>query len=185
MYYNTKELICQYLFRKKFCNSREIFPRIRVYHLPGRDVRDNRAHHTKKREEWGIVSHIIRYCFNPCGTGSHLYTANANTLRSVHRNKDLLALVGTHLSWSPCPPLLYPYCITIWAICQEVFCIFLNSFCGVPIGSLPTLFPLDTLIISQVFQLVKGFLWHHFDVLSSTLTQDFRPLVARRCPPLT
>ena len=32
--------------------------------------------------EWGIVSYIIRYYFNPCSTGSHLYPANTNTLRS-------------------------------------------------------------------------------------------------------
>ena len=69
----------------------------------------------------GIVSHIIRYCFTPCGSGSHLYTANTNTLRSVHRNKDLLALVGTHLSWSPCPPLLCLNYITNLAICQGLF----------------------------------------------------------------
>ena len=28
---------------------------------------------------------------------------------------------GHPLLWSPCPPLLYPYCITTWAICQGVF----------------------------------------------------------------
>ena len=67
---------------------------------------------------WSIVSHIIPYYFNSWGTGSHLYTANANTLRSVHRNKDLLALVGTHISWSPCPPLLCLNYITNLAICS-------------------------------------------------------------------
>ena len=76
--------------------------------------------------EWGIVSHIIRYYFNPCGTGSHLYTANANTLRSVHRNKDLLALMGTHISWSPRPPLLCLNYITNSAICQDLFNFFLQ-----------------------------------------------------------
>lgn len=70
---------------------------------------------------WSIVSHIIPYYFNSWGTGSHLYTANANTLRSVHRNKDLLALVGTHISWLPCPPLLYLDYITNLAICQDLF----------------------------------------------------------------
>jgi hypothetical protein len=59
------------------------------------------------RMEWGIVSHIIRYCFNPCGTGSHLYTANANTLRSVRWVKDLLALVGTP-SWVALPSPFVP-----------------------------------------------------------------------------
>ena len=75
--------------------------------------------------KWSIVSHIIPYYFNSWGTGSHLYTANANTLRSVHRNKDLLALVGTHISWSPCPPLLYLYYSTLLAICQVLFLFFL------------------------------------------------------------
>ena len=77
---------------------------------------------------WSIVSHIIPYYFNSWGTGSHLYTANANTLRSVHRVKVLLALVGTHISWSPCPPLLYPYCITTWVICQGDFATF-SPYC--------------------------------------------------------
>jgi hypothetical protein len=88
---------------------------------PGREMRGYPRTRTQ-REEWGIVSHIIPYCFNPWGTGSHLYTANANTLRSVHRNKDLLALVGTHLSWSPCPPLLCFHYSTHSAICQALFC---------------------------------------------------------------
>ena len=42
----------------------------------------------------GIVSHIIRYYFNPCGAGSHLYTANANTLRSASSGRSYIALVG-------------------------------------------------------------------------------------------
>ena len=91
---------------------------VKHYFCPGA-MCATRAHHTK-REEWGIVSCIIRYYFNPCGTGSHLYTANTNTLRSVHWVKDLLALVGTHLSWSPCPPLLYPYYITSLMTCQPL-----------------------------------------------------------------
>ena len=70
---------------------------------------------------WSIVSCIIRYYFNPCGTGSHLYPANTNTLRSDHWAEVLLALVGTHLSWSPCPPLLYSYYTTDLAVCQEFF----------------------------------------------------------------
>ena len=81
---------------------------------------------TWREPRWSIVSHIIPYYFNSWGTGSHLYTANANTLRSVHWVEDLLALVGTHISWSPHPPLLYPYCITTWAVCQGVFRNFLK-----------------------------------------------------------
>ena len=78
--------------------------------------------------EWGIVSYIIRYYFNPCGTGPHLYSANTNTLRSVHRNKDLLALVGTHIFVvalpSPFVPLLYH---TLRGLSRG----FLNFFCSV------------------------------------------------------
>ena len=74
-----------------------------------------------KRSWWSIVSHIIPYYFNSWGTGSHLYTANANTLRSVHRVEVLLALVGTHILWSPRPPLLCFYYSTLLAICQALF----------------------------------------------------------------
>ena len=55
------------------------------------------------------------------GSGSHLYTANLHTLRSVHRVEDLLALVGTHILWSPHPPLLYLDYITLLVICQALF----------------------------------------------------------------
>ena len=71
--------------------------------------------------EWGIVSYIIRYYFNPCGTGSHLYSANTNTLRSDRGVKVLQSLVGHPLIGLPYPPLLYPYCITFLWICQGVF----------------------------------------------------------------
>ena len=56
------------------------------------------------------------------GSGSHLYTANLHTLRSVHRVEVLLALVGTHISWSPHPPLLCFHYSTLLAICQALFC---------------------------------------------------------------
>ena len=46
---------------------------------------------------WSIVSHIIPYYFNSWGTGSHLYPANANTLRSGHQAKVLRTLVGRSL----------------------------------------------------------------------------------------
>jgi hypothetical protein len=71
--------------------------------------------------EWGIVSHIIRYYFNPCGTGSHLYSANTNTLRSDHWVKVLQSLVGHPLIGLPYPPLLYLDYITNLAICQDPF----------------------------------------------------------------
>jgi len=59
--------------------------------------------------DWGIVSYIIRYYFNPCGTGSHLYSANTNTLRSDRGAKVLLTLVG--LSFWDC--LALPFCTLI------------------------------------------------------------------------
>ena len=58
---------------------------------------------------WGIVSRIIPYYFNLWGTGSHLYPANANTLRSDYQTKDLLALMGTHT----CGRLVLPFCTSI------------------------------------------------------------------------
>ena len=114
--------------------------------------------------EWGIVSHIIRYYFNPCGTGSHLYSANTNTLRSVHWVEVLLALVGTHISWSPHPPLLCFHYTTHCGICQALFCQSLY-FSEKPLdlnlvvfrGSFPS--PAwNTPIISQLRRFVKGFL---------------------------
>ena len=56
------------------------------------------------------------------GSGSHLYTANLHTLRSVHWVEVLLALVGTHISWSPHPPLLCFHYTTHCGICQALFC---------------------------------------------------------------
>ena len=49
-------------------------------------------------QKCGIVSRIIPYYFNRQGTGSHLYPANTNTLRSGHRVEVLPTLVG-HSLW--------------------------------------------------------------------------------------
>ena len=68
-----------------------------------------------------FVSCVSSTFFQPARSGSHLYTANRNTLRSVHRVEDLLALVGTHLSWSPHPPLLCFHYTTLCGICQALF----------------------------------------------------------------
>jgi hypothetical protein len=61
--------------------------------------------------EWGIVSYIIRYYFNPCGTGSHLYSANTNTLRSrTLSSRTYPTLVGLAFGFclaSLFVPLLY------------------------------------------------------------------------------
>lgn len=68
-----------------------------------------------------FVSCVSSTFFQPARSGSHLYTANRNTLRSVHRVEVLLALVGTHLSWSPHPPLLCFHYTTLCGICQALF----------------------------------------------------------------
>ena len=74
------------------------------------------------RMEWGIVSCIIRYYFNPCGTGSHLYSANTNTLRSrTLSSRSYTTLVGLGVSPQPCIPLLYLDYITSFATCQDLF----------------------------------------------------------------
>ena len=58
-------------------------------------------------EDCGIVSCIIPYYFNRWGTGSHLYTAHTNTVRSDHWELVLLALVGAPCLGLPFPHLLY------------------------------------------------------------------------------
>ena len=86
------------------------------YYLPIREVKS-----FLRLEKVAFVSCVSPTFFQPAGSGSHLYPAHRNTVRSDHGAEVLLALVGTHFSWSPCPPLLYPYCITTWEICQELF----------------------------------------------------------------
>ena len=86
------------------------------------------------------------------GSGSHLYSANLHTLRSGHGAKVLLALVGIHFSWSPCPLLLYPYYSTSLRVCQEVFLNFFEILFGV------FWTPLDfSYIVPQVGAFVKRF----------------------------
>ena len=114
--------------------------------------------HTAQKRGMGIVSHIIRYCFNPCGTGSHLYTANANTLRSVHRNKDLLALVGTHTRGR----LALPFCTLIVSQLGRFVKGFFKKSLKKFVGCLTErgsgfLHPLDTNSIPQTTLKVKYF----------------------------
>ena len=75
----------------------------------------------------GIVSCIIPYYFNPWGTGSHLYSANTNTLRSGHWVEVLLTLVGLPSLGvalpSPFVPLLYH---TLRGLSRT----FLRNFCS-------------------------------------------------------
>ena len=105
--------------------------------------------------------HII---FSLGGSGSHLYSAHTNTVRSrTLSSRSYSPLVGLATPLLPCIPHLHPYYITRMGICQEVFYIFFESPDFITtialwwlLGCLTS--PLDTLIISQVFQLVKGFL---------------------------
>ena len=68
-----------------------------------------------------FVIGISATLFQPVRSGSHLYTANLYTLRSGHRVKGLTDSRGSFPLGLPYPRLLYPYCITTWAVCQEVF----------------------------------------------------------------
>ena len=110
--------------------------------------------------EWGIVTYIIRYYFNTCGTGLHLYPANTNTLRSGHRVKGLTDSRGSFPLGLPCPRLLYPYCITTWEICQEVFSTFFGFQLSCESNRNPaSLTALDfSYIVPHIGRFVKGFL---------------------------
>lgn len=141
--------------------------------------------------EWGIVSYIIRYYFNPCGTGSHLYTANTNTLRSAHWVEDLLALVGTHISWSPHPPLLYPYCITTQGICQEGFLKNRNLFqkpfsyfsSAVAVHQiLVILYPKGLALLVEWCSLLTSLVYHIPHQKSSVISKIFSQHLLTQCP---
>ena len=80
--------------------------------------------YASRNKEWLVVIEISATLFQPARSGSHLYSAPLYPVRSVHRNKVLLALVGTPVIGSPCPPLLYSYYITDLSVCQEFFLIF-------------------------------------------------------------
>ena len=75
---------------------------------------------------WGIVSYIIRYYFNPCGTGSHLYPANTNTLRSrTLSSRSYATLVGLGVSPLPCFPLCTCIIAHSWLFVKYFFYFFL------------------------------------------------------------
>ena len=87
-------------------------------------------------------------------------------MRSGHGVEGLTDSRGSFPLGLPCPRLLYPYCITTWEICQEVFYIFfeiLHQFFRV--GSYPhagdpvcLTSPLDfSYIVSHIGRFVKGF----------------------------
>ena len=81
-------------------------------------------------------------------------------MRSGHGVEGLTDSRGAFPLGLPCPRLLYPYCITTWEICQEVFEISFKGLflLGAPLtlGVLWT--PLDfSYIVSHIGRFVKGF----------------------------
>ena len=119
-----------------------------------------------------FVSCVSSTLFQPARSGSHLYTANRNTLRSrTLSSRSYPTLVGLATPLLPCFPHLHPYYNTRMGICQEVSNIFFKSF-GRPQLRSHILSPLDTLIISQVFRLVKGFFQNIFELFLKDLA-DF------------
>jgi hypothetical protein len=110
--------------------------------------------------EWGIVSYIIRYYFNPCGTGSHLYSANTNTLRSrTLSSRTYTTLVGFAFGFR----LASLFCTLIVSQLGRFVKRFLKFLskdfftrCAHTLGVLWT--PLDfSYIVSQLGGFVKGF----------------------------
>ena len=120
-----------------------------------------------------FVSCVSSTLFQPARSGSHLYSANRNTLRSrTLSSRSYPTLVGLATPLLPCFPHLHPYYNTRMGICQEVSNIFFKSF-GRPQLRSHILSPLDTLIISQVLRLVKGFFnffWGRWGIRTPTLT---------------
>ena len=86
------------------------------YYLPIREVKS-----FLRLEKVAFVSCVSPTLFQPTGSGSHLYSAHRNTVRSGHGVKGLTDSRGSFPLGLPCPRLLYPYCITTWEICQEFF----------------------------------------------------------------
>ena len=108
-----------------------------------------------------FVSCVSTTFFQPAWSGSHLYPAHRNTVRSGHGVKGLTDSRGSFPLGLPCPRLLYPYCITTWGVCQEVFEI---SFKGLFLLGAPHTpgvlwTPLDfSYIVPHIGRFVKGFL---------------------------
>ena len=110
-----------------------------------------------------MVVEISATLFQPARSGSHLYSAPLHPVRSrTLSSRSYSPLVGLATPLLPCFPHLHPYYITRMGICQEVFYIFFESPDFITtialwwlLGCLTS--PLDTLIISQVLRLVKGF----------------------------
>ena len=113
-----------------------------------------------------FVSCVSPTFFQPAGSGSHLYPAHRNTVRSGHGVKGLTDSRGSFPLGLPCPRLLYPYCITTWEICQEVFEISFKGLflLGAPLTPGVLWTPLDfSYIVSQLGGFVKGFFTFFFE----------------------
>lgn len=113
------------------------------------------------RREVAFVVGIAPTLFQPVGSGSHLYPAHLHTMRSDRGAEVLHDSHGSCLRLPPCPPLLYPYCITTWEICQEVFETFFKGLflLGAPHTPGVLWTPLDfSYIVSHLGRFVKGFL---------------------------
>ena len=108
-----------------------------------------------------FVSCVSPTFFQPVGSGSHLYSAHRNTVRSGHGVEGLTDSRGYFPLGLPCPRLLYPYCITTWEICQEVFEISFKGLflLGAPLTPGVLWTPLDvSYIVPHIGRFVKGFL---------------------------
>lgn len=95
------------------------------------------------------VSCVSATFFQPVRSGSHLYTANRNTLRSVHWELDLLALVGTPLWGCRSLTLCFYYSTLNW-ICQEVFYIFFERCFYLRFRLAVTLSPVCSLLLTPL-----------------------------------
>ena len=107
------------------------------------------------------VSCVSPTLFQPVRSGSHLYPAHRNTVRSGHGVEGLTDSRGSFPLGLPCPRLLYPYCITTWEICQEVFEISFKGLflLGAPLTPGVLWTPLDfSYIVPHIGRFVKGFL---------------------------
>ena len=86
-------------------------------------------------------------------------------MRSGHGVEGLTDSRGSFPLGLPCPRLLYPYCITTWEICQEVFEISFKGLflLGAPLTPGVLWTPLDfSYNVSQLGGFVKGFFTFFF-----------------------
>ena len=106
-----------------------------------------------------FVIGISATLFQPVRSGSHLYSAHLHTVRSGHGVEGLTDSRGSFPLGLPCPRLLYPYCITTWGVCQEVFEISFKGLflLGAPLTPGVLWTPLDfSYIVPHIGWFVKG-----------------------------